>query len=274
MKHALVVLLVRALQKKEKGFLFLDTHAGRGAYDLTRAATGDTLARQPEWPAGIGRLWARTDLPPVVADYEALVREFDAREGNLETAPRYYPGSPSLARLLARPQDRMVFCELQPAECTALKENFDFERRASVQALDGYVAPRAMLPPPEKRALVLIDPPFESQDEWARIVGAVKDGLARLPAGVFAVWYPLTERARVNEFFGNLRALDLPPTLVAELAVAGDDSPMKMKGCGLVVLNPPWQFDREATTTMDFLAEALAQSPGGWGRVSWLVEEK
>src|SRR3954464_9405613 len=115
MKHVLLVRLIRALQKKEKGFLYLDTHAGRGRYDLEAAAMGDTTARKPEWPDGIGRLWSRTDTPDAVAGYLALVRDFDRQRGNLTAAPRYYPGSPWLARLLARPVDRLALWEKQPA---------------------------------------------------------------------------------------------------------------------------------------------------------------
>ncbi len=273
-KHALLVRLVRALQKKEKGFLYLDTHAGRGGYDLAAAAKGDSLARQPEWPAGIGRLLTRDDLPAGLAEYVELVREFDRRAGQPPgSALRFYPGSPWLAATLARPQDRLALCEKQPDECAALRAEFFLTPRASVQLLDGYVALRAMLPPPEKRALVLIDPPFEAGDEWAQIVTALGEGLRRFPAGVFAVWYPLTERARVEAFFAELLALKLPPTFAAELLIASEEAALKMKGCGLVIINPPWQFEQEAKPLLDFLGAALAQGPGATGRTRWLVPE-
>jgi 23S rRNA (adenine2030-N6)-methyltransferase len=273
MKHALLVRLVRALQKKEKGFLYLDTHAGRGRYDLAAAATGDTLARKPEWPEGIGRLWSRGELPESVAEYVALVRDFDRQGGNIAPEIRFYPGSPSLARLLSRMQDRLALCEKHPAECAALQNEFQFEPGAKVQEMDGYVALRALLPPVERRALVLIDPPFEAPDEFAQVAAALAEGLRRFASGVFVVWYPLTERARVDEFFAAVRALNPPPTLAAELAIAGVSAPMKMKGCGLLVINPPWQFDREAEAVLGVLAEALAQAPGAGGRVDWVVPE-
>jgi 23S rRNA (adenine2030-N6)-methyltransferase len=273
MKHALLVRLVRALQKKEKGLLYLDTHAGRGGYDLAAAATGDALARVPEWPDGIGRLATRRDLPEALADYATLVRDFDRRAGNAGETPRFYPGSPWIARLLARMQDRLVLVERQPAECAALRDEFQFSPQTTVQEMDGYVAVRAVLPPPERRALVLIDPPFEAQDEFAQIGAALGEGLRRFSSGVFAVWYPLTERARVDEFFAALRALKPPPSLAAELTIAGEQVAMKMRGCGLVVINPPWQFDREAEAMLAFLGEALAQAPGGGGTMRWLVPE-
>jgi 23S rRNA (adenine2030-N6)-methyltransferase len=274
MKHALLVRLIRALQRKDKGFLCLDTHAGRGGYDLAAAASGDTLARTPEWPHGIGRLLAREGVPPELDEYLATVRAFDRRAGNLEPALRFYPGSPWLARLLLRAQDRLALCEKHPAECAALRAEFGGLERVAVQERDGYGALRAMLPPAERRALVLIDPPFEAQDEFAQVAAAVAEGLQRLRDGVFALWYPVTERARVDAFFASLRELALPPTLVAELTIAGDQAPVKMKGCGVVVLNPPWRFEAEAEPLLQFLGEVLAQGPGGHGRVEWLVSER
>jgi 23S rRNA (adenine2030-N6)-methyltransferase len=273
MKHVLLARLIRAQQKKAKGFLYLDTHAGRGAYDVTIAASGESLARDPEWPDGIGRLWSRNDLPEPVADYVALIREFDRDRGNLDPAIRFYPGSPRLAARLLRMQDRMALCEKHPAECAALRAELALEPAASIQEVDGYVAIRAMLPPPERRALILIDPPFEAQDEFAQIASALGQGLRRFPSGVFAVWYPLTERARLEEFFTAIKSLNPPPMLAAELLIAGEGSPLKVKGCGLLVLNPPWQFDREADSALNFLGEALAQAPGAGGRVVWLVPE-
>lgn len=274
MKHLLLVQLVRAMQRKEKGFLYLDTHAGRGAYDLAAAAQGDTRQREPEWPAGIGRLWTADELPGPVADYVALVREFDRQRGNRDRPPRHYPGSPALVAALAREQDRLVLCERHPEEAAVLLNELSYARRTSVQTMDGYAAPRALLPPPEKRALVLIDPPFEAQDEFNRIVTAVEQGLGRLPGGVFAIWYPLTERARVDRFATALGALKLPPTAVFELTVAGEATALKLRGCGLVVINPPWKFEAEVMPALERLAGCLEQEPGGSARCHWLVPER
>ncbi|MDB6168705.1 MAG: rRNA ((2030)-N(6))-methyltransferase RlmJ [Verrucomicrobia bacterium] len=274
MKHVMLVRLFAALQRKEKGFLYLDTHAGRGSYDLAAAAKGDSLVREPEHPLGIGRLWDRSDFPEEIAAYVGLVRSFDRERGNLGGPPRFYPGSPWIARRLARPQDRIVLCERHEGEAELLDIEFGRESRVRVEAMDGYGAPRAMLPPIERRALVLIDPPFESEDEFARIATAVGEGLARLPSAVFAIWYPLTERARVDAFFSELLALKLPPALELELTVAGERSVRKLKGCGVVVINPPWGFEAQAARILDWLAPVLAQEPGGSGRIRWLVPGK
>jgi len=276
MKHALFVRLLRALQRKEKGILYLDTHAGRGRYDLAAAAAGDTLARRPEWPEGIGRLWSLPagDVPDVFGEYLALVREFDRREGNLTGAPRFYPGSPWLAHALARPVDRLVFCEKHPAECGALRAEFAGLPRVAVLEDDGYTAVLAQLPPRERRALLLIDPPFEEADEFARLAQALAEGLRRFASGTFAIWYPLTARAKVDEFLTAVRNLAPPPTLAIELDIAGADAAIKLKGCGLLVLNPPWQFDAEAGAIVNALAGHLAQAPGAAGRVQWIVAER
>lgn len=275
MKHALLVRLIRDLQKKERGFVYVDTHAGRGRYDLARARVGDSMTRKPEWPEGIGRLWstASEEVPAPLRDYLSLVRAFDRRWQNLEDVPRFYPGSPWLACLLMRQVDRLALCEMNPAEFAALRAEFSRLPRVSMHEVDGYVALRAMLPPRERRALVLIDPPFEAQDEFALIVDALAEALRRFPRGVFAVWYPLTIRARVDEFLRAVRALNPPPALAAELTVAGEPSNLKMKGCGLLVINPPWQFDQETLPLLTFLARVLEHEPGGNGRIDWLVRE-
>ena len=286
LKHAVLLHLLGALQAKDKGILYLDTHAGRGGYDLAAAASGSTLARAPEWPGGLGRLLGRADLPGDLAGYVAAVRAFDAaaraRAGippgpggdGPEGAPRFYPGSPRLAQARLRPQDRAVLCERQSGEAEALAEEFSGVRRVTVQEIDGYTGIRATLPPPERRALVLIDPPFEAQDEWTRIVGALGEGLARLPGGTFAVWYPLTARARVDLFYKQVLALPkLPPCLTVELLVGGEGAALKLWGCGVLVINPPWGCAGPLDGLARWLAPVLAQAEGACGGVHWLVPE-
>jgi 23S rRNA (adenine2030-N6)-methyltransferase len=298
-KHALLVQLLRGLQRKEKGFFYLDTHAGCGGYDLHAAARGDSPAREPEHPAGIGRLAADFDAPGAdvnpIAEYMALVRRFDreargappdgagaggtgagmggAGADGAGAGIRFYPGSPALARLLLRPQDRMALCEKHPVEFAALRERFGRARRVSLHEMDGYTAIRAMLPPPEKRALVLLDPPFEEREEFARIIEALAEGARRTPGATFAVWYPLTERARADAFLDEIAAGGAAPAFAAELTVAGGDSPPRMRGCGVAVLNPPWRIDRVLAPMMRGLAASLAQGAGGAGGVRWLTPE-
>jgi 23S rRNA (adenine2030-N6)-methyltransferase len=273
-KHALLLLLIRAMQRKEKGFLYLDTHAGRGGYDLSMPSVlPDGRSREPEYPAGIGRLWGAANLPPALNDYLALVRRFNDRNGATGEELKYYPGSPWIAKLLLRPQDRMALCELRPDDAEALDFEFAREARVKVEVLDGYTGLKAMLPPPEKRALVLIDPPFETKREFADIARGLKDAIKRLPGAVIAVWYPITERARTEEFHHALVEL-ATPTLFAELNIAGADSLLKMKGCGLLILNPPWQLDRDIRALLPVLREKLRVEAGASTACDWLVPDK
>jgi 23S rRNA (adenine2030-N6)-methyltransferase len=284
-KHVLLLQLIRAMQRKAKGFLYLDTHAGRGGYDLTvPSVLPDGREREPEHPAGIGRLWGVGGLPEAVNDYLALVARFNERkgaapaqtaEGGESTGPelQFYPGSPWVARFLLRPQDRMALCELRPDDAEAL--DFEFAREAGVKvlALDGYTGLKAQLPPPEKRALVLIDPPFESKGEFTDIERGVGEALRRLPGAVVAIWYPITERARTDEFQYALRELAVP-ALYAELTIAGAGSQLRMKGCGLLVLNPPWQIQAEFRTVLPAFVERLRVDAGARATCEWLVPEK
>ena len=270
LKHVLLRELILAMQRKPKPFLFLDTHAGRGRYDLARADLGGRL---PEWPDGIGRLLAAPDLPAPVADYVAAVREYNRACGSGDESLRYYPGSPALALQLMRSEDRCAFCELQPEEADALERECVGARKCRVHRIDGYGAPRAMLPPLERRALVLIDPPFEAADEMKQVASAVEEGLRRSPAAVFAIWYPVTERASTAPLFLALRENRLAPAFTAELSVQGGISEVGMGGCGLAIVNPPWQFDRAVRPLLAHLAGVLALDAGAGWRLDWLVPE-
>ena len=272
-KHVLLRVLLRGLQRKEKGFLYLDTHAGRGAYDLTVApARPDGREREPEWPAGIGRLWDRTDLPGALGEFLGWVREFTAARGTMAGGPAHYPGSPWVARACARPQDRLVLCELREEEAEALAHEFWADPQVRVQRQDGYGALKALLPPPERRALVLLDPPFEDKGEFAAVMAGLREALRRLPGGTYVVWYPVTERARTEAFHREIAGLGGVPALVVELEVAAEAA-VRMKGCGLLILNPPWRIEEELKPILPVLAELLQAGPGATARCAWLVPE-
>lgn len=274
-KHALMLPILEGLQRKEKGLLYLDTHAGRGGYELEEVSVlPDGRERVAEWPAGIGRLWPETAISPSLASYLETVRSFNARKGGAAGKLQFYPGSPCIVRDRLRPQDRAVFCEVRPEDAEALEIEFGFQRRVSVQTLDGYTALRSILPPPEKRAFVLIDPPFEHPAEFADILKGLGDALRRFPSGTYAIWYPITERARSDEFKARLSELNPPPTLSVELQVASEASQVRMKGCGLVVINPPWQIDGTLREVLDALVPRLRVDDGAVGKITWLVPEK
>ena len=272
-KHVWLVQLLRAMQRKEKGFVYLDTHAGRGSYNLTQSPAAPGVVREPEWPDGIGRLWKGIGLPAVLADYLALVRRFNVRPDAAGGPLCWYPGSPSLAALLRRPQDRLVLWERQDAEVGPLKRLFARRRRIAVEAGDGYGALRAVLPPAERRALVLIDPPFEDKAEFEAVTGALREGLRRFREGTFAVWYPVTERARADRFHAAVRSLAPPPTLWSELSITAKPE-VRMKACGLVVVNPPWRVYDEVVPVLPDLSRCLALDGGAGARSGWIVPER
>ncbi|HTR18263.1 MAG TPA: 23S rRNA (adenine(2030)-N(6))-methyltransferase RlmJ [Acetobacteraceae bacterium] len=248
LKHALLVWLLRAMARKDKPFLVLDTHAGIGRYDL---GTGPA-ERTGEWRAGIGRL---LEAPPEpLADYVGLVRQLGL-----------YPGSPVLARALLRPTDRLVCCELHPEDHAVLRREFAGDRQVGVHLRDGYEAFRAFLPPPERRGLILIDPPYEVPDEFDRLAAGLRAGHARFPGGVFAAWYPIKHRAPVRAFHDAMRASGIPDIVCAELYLREPVDPARLNGCGLLVINPPWQFETEAKALLAALLERLGNREPGEG---------
>jgi len=272
-KHVLLGTLIGALARKDKPFLYLDTHAGRGRYDLDVAKRGDSLTRTPEWPDGIGRLWERTDLPAPVENYVAMVRGFNRRNGAAAGTLRFYPGSPVFAAGWLREEDRMAATEMLGEECTALRRELAERPRTIVQKIDGYVALRAFPPPPERRALVLIDPPFEAMDEFERVEAGIREALARLPSAVVCLWYPLTVRSPSWGFTEAMRAARLAPTLNITFPVHRDDLPGRLNGCGMLILNPPWQIEKELAPVLTFLAGVLSKEQTPLACIEWLVAE-
>jgi 23S rRNA (adenine2030-N6)-methyltransferase len=269
-KHALLVPLVRAMQLKEKGLLFLDTHAGVGAYDLASAPAGRTL----EFDTGIGRLWKDAAPPPAFAEYLEFVRRFNASRGASGGELRYYPGSPRLVAGLLRPQDRLALTELHPEDCTTLRAEFAGDRGISIQCIDAYSALRAYLPPPERRALVLIDPPYEDHNEAVRIHAGLDAALQRFPDGVFVLWYPIKDRSGAAMLQTLLLTLPEVPILAAELMIRPDASVERLNGCGLAILNPPWQVDTILAPLVQALGDALATGPGAGATLAWWRAER
>ncbi|CAA7623458.1 23S rRNA (adenine(2030)-N(6))-methyltransferase RlmJ [Magnetospirillum sp. UT-4] len=262
-KHAVLALILAHLVRKPAPIAYFDTHAGIGAYDL-----GSIQAEKTgEWRGGIGRVLAAAAPPEALAPYLAVVRDLNP-EGGL----RFYPGSPAVAAALTRPGDRLALCELHPEDAAELRRAFAAERRAAIHAADGYGALKALLPPPERRGLVLIDPPFEVTDEFARMREGLRQALKRWATGVYALWYPIKARAPVERFLADLAMLGLPKTLVAELMIRGGDDPARLNGCAMAVVNPPFTLEPALQTLLPWLAGVLAPGEGS-GRVEWLVEE-
>jgi 23S rRNA (adenine2030-N6)-methyltransferase len=248
LKHALAILLLGHLQRKPAPVFVLDTHAGAGGYDLAAPAA----MRTGEWHAGIGRLLA--DPPPALRDYVAIV-----------TRLGLYPGSPALLRAMLRPGDRLVCCELHPEDHAALRQRFAGDRQVSVHRRDAWEAVGAFLPPPERRGLVLIDPPFETQDEFARLASGLRRGHDRFPTGVFAAWYPIKRRGPVRDWLAAVQASGIRDVVTAELCWRAPLDAGRLNGSGLLVVNPPYGFEARALPILDALLSRLGEPEQGGG---------
>ena len=259
-KHVVLLALLERLKQKPKPLLYLDTHAGRGSYDLR----AEDATRSGESREGIARLAGRAVRS---AD---LLRYLQATHAAGAT-PTRYPGSPLIALFALREGDRAVLVEQQPDEAQALKQETSRMRDVAVVCGDGYAALKTYLPPRENRGLVLIDPPYEADTEFADVERALRLGLSRWPNGVFALWYPIKAGAQSQRLNASLQSSGLRKLLRLELTVRPADSPIGLNGSGLVIANPPWKFDWEMTDALDELHAALEGK--GSSRVDWLVGE-
>jgi 23S rRNA (adenine2030-N6)-methyltransferase len=255
---------VLALARKDKPFLYLDTHAGIGRYDLTHP----WAQKNAEFRNGIQLVWNRGDAPETLAPYLEAVKA-ENPNGRL----RFYPGSPRIVRRLLRPGDRMVLTELNKKDCAQLAEVFARDRQVHVQLMDGYQALKAFLPPKERRALVLLDSSFDRAMEFARITEALADAHRRFATGVFAIWYPLMEPVAVKGFEREISATGIRKILKLELSVLPQGWQDDMRGSAMLVVNPPFEFDRTAAPMLAWLWKILAPEGEGGHGVRWLVGE-
>jgi 23S rRNA (adenine2030-N6)-methyltransferase len=267
-KHTILIGLLQALKEKPAPFCYVDTHAGAGRYDLG----GSAAKKTGESADGIGRLAGLTKPPPIVRTYIDMLRSLNA--GAALAGTRIYPGSPLIAATLMRADDRAILCELHPEEATQLKRLFAADRRIGVHQRDGYAALGALLPPPERRGLALIDPPFEAQDdEFHAIEAALLAAHRRWPAGIYAIWYPIKRREQTRPFHRWFVTRQIPKVLVAELLRQSDDSPLRLNGCGMIIVNPPWKFDEDLRDLLGALEPTLALDGRASVRVDWLTRE-
>lgn len=262
-KHLVLVRILAHLQDKPTPFRIVDSHAGAGLYDLS----GDEATRSGEWTAGIARMMqARfTEASaPLVASYLDIVRSFNAPR-ELKT----YPGSPLIARAMMRPQDRMVCCEVEPVARKALIAALRKDEQARVVDLDGWVALPAFVPPNERRGVVLIDPPFEDKNEFARLGGVFEQTYAKWPTGIYVIWYPAKSRRATDELAQHVAATAAASAapgkcLRLEFSVAPQTADGALTSSGLLVVNPPWKLAAELKDILPQLVKPLGL--GGAGR--------
>ena len=263
-KHVVLLALIDALKRKDAPFVVLDTHAGRGRYALH----DDAARKTGEADAGGARvLVAKTDAA-AIRRYQAALRACNP-DGGL----RIYPGSPMLAALALREGDRLVCFEAQADEARSLAALFTRDRRVQAHHGDGYAAIKSWLPPKPRRGLVLIDPPYETQEaEFGAALAALTEGLQRWPQGIYAVWFPIKQRRSLQRFLRAVAKLPAKDILLAELLIRPDDSPLRLNGSGMLLVNPPWKIDVEIAAALPSLAAELGED-GASHRLEWLRRE-
>ena len=255
LKHAVLVAVLDYYNQKDKPWWYADSHAGAGLYDLQ----GDYARKNAEYSTGIGRLWQRTDLPPVLARYVDLVRTL-----NPDGVLKLYPGSPWCAAQCARPDDRLRLFELHTSDTRILIDNFrGTGKQTRIQAMDGYAGLKSVLPPLPRRAVVLIDPSYELKTDDQATVDAVQDSLVRFAQGTYIVWYPLLQTADARVLRQKLGDLGASSWLNITLSVQTPaEQGFGMHGSGLFIINPPWTLPAQLQETMPWLTQALARDGG------------
>ena len=266
LKHVVLIQLLRYLGQKETPYMYIDTHSGAGVYALDTGYAD----KSREYETGIARLWDRKDLPGPLAEYVQLIKEM-----NPSGKMRYYPGSPYCADKVAREQDRIRLFELHPSDSKLLDENFrKLEAHAAAQGQrsgargkrvmvnkgDGFLGLKSLMPPPSRRGLVLIDPPYEVKEDYRRVKATLADALSRFPTGTYAVWYPVLQRMESRELPGKLKRLPCKDWLNVTLSVsAPSPDGFGLHSSGMYVINPPWTLEPMLRELMPFMVKALAR---------------
>ena len=268
LKHVVLALVIEYMKRKEAPFRVIDVHAGAGRYSLTSAEAGKT----GEWQGGIGRLLGpeAKPLPPDVARHLQPYLEAVRRE-NAGAALEIYPGSPAIALRLMRDQDTLIANELHPEDQVRLKAAVGADRRAKAMALDAWVALKSLLPPKERRGIVLIDPPFEEAGEFDRMIEGLAQGLRRFAGGIYLAWYPIKDPKPIARFHAGLAELGVAELMRIELLIQRPSDPERLNGCGLIVANPPYTLEGELASILPDLSRRLAAGgPGARHRLDWI----
>ncbi|MDB5761781.1 MAG: hypothetical protein JWQ21_776 [Herminiimonas sp.] len=269
LKHVVTIQLLHYLGQKDTPYMYIDTHAGAGVYALD----GGYAAKNAEYETGISRLWDRKDLPAPLAEYVQLIKSL-----NPSGKMRYYPGSPYCADKTMREQDRLRLFELHPSDSKILEDNFrKLEahaaaqgqrptirgKRVMIQKGDGFAGLKAMLPPPSRRGLILIDPPYEDKDDYRRVRITLQDALTRFATGTYAVWYPVLHRLESRQLPDKLKRLTANGWLDVTLSVS-TPSPdgFGLHSSGMFVINPPWTLEPMLRELMPYLAKTLGSDAG------------
>ncbi|QBC42816.1 23S rRNA (adenine(2030)-N(6))-methyltransferase RlmJ [Iodobacter fluviatilis] len=263
LKHYIQTQILSYFNQKDKSYWYIDTHSGAGVYSLTEGYA----TKNAEFESGIARLWNRDDLPESLAEYVNVVRALNP-DGKLTL----YPGSPYVADQILRPTDRLRLFELHSSDSKLLQANFaESGRRVAVIAGDGFAGIKAVLPPPPRRGVTLIDPPYEDKNDYDYVIDMLHEALGRFATGTYAIWYPQLQRAEAKQLPEELKKLGVNSWLHVALSVQSPSADgFGMHGSGMFILNPPWTLANTLRETMPYLVKVLGQNKGA----KYILEEK
>lgn len=264
LKHTVQSLIIESLKEKDKPFLYLDTHAGAGRYQLS----GEHAERTGEYMEGIARIWAQESVPEELKTYLEAVSALNPR-GDL----RFYPGSPLIAAHLLRDHDKLNISELHPSDFPLLRNEFSRDNRARVVREDGYQQLKSQLPPLSRRGFVLIDPPYELKSDYQAVVKGIQEGHRRFATGTYAVWYPVVLRQQIKRMVKDFQATGIRKILQIELAVRPDSDQRGMTASGMIVINPPWKLESQMKSVLPWLHKVLVPEGTGHTLVEWITPE-
>ncbi|HCT4930777.1 TPA: 23S rRNA (adenine(2030)-N(6))-methyltransferase RlmJ [Morganella morganii] len=264
LKHTVQSLIIESLKEKDKPFLYLDTHAGAGRYQLS----GEHAERTGEYLEGVARIWAQESVPEELKTYLEAVSALNPR-GDL----RFYPGSPLIAAHLLRDYDKLNISELHPSDFPLLRNEFSRDNRARVVREDGYQQLKSQLPPLSRRGFVLIDPPYELKSDYQAVVKGIQEGHRRFATGTYAVWYPVVLRQQIKRMVKDFQATGIRKILQIELAVRPDSDQRGMTASGMIVINPPWKLEAQMKSVLPWLHKVLVPEGTGHTLVEWITPE-
>lgn len=264
LKHIVLTLCIDSLKEKDKGFLYLDSHAGAGNYLLYSEHANKTA----EYKDGIEKIWQATDYPPDLAPYLKLIQSFNPNQ-----KLKQYPGSPSIAQALLREQDTLNLTELHPTDFALLKQQFNKDKSAKVLKEDGLLQLKSKLPPKTRRGLILIDPSYELKSDYQAVPEAIINGYKRFATGVYLIWYPVVLRKQVNHMIALLEESHIKNIQQIEFAIAPDNEQKGMTASGMIVINAPWKLSTQMQSILPWLQTQLDPDKKGHYFIKQLVAE-
>ncbi len=259
LKHFVLMQVLAYMAQKDKPFWYLDSHAGAGIYALNQGFA----AQNTEYQTGISKLWQQADLPSELANYVNFIKSLNRPSNPRQAELNQYPGSPTCAKALLRAQDKMRLFELHPNDFSLLKKHFSQSNQVMCELRDGFGALKALLPPLSRRAVVLIDPPYEVKQDYQKVVQMMQLYLQRFATGTYLIWYPMLARREPMHMLQQLHELGAESWLNVSLQIThAHPSGFGMYGSGLFIINPPWTLPNILNHVMPYLTEKLAADDG------------